>query len=74
VKILRNEPARVIAFVLALIGLASAFGLHLSDDQSAAIVAAVSAVLALIGGEAIRAQVSPVVGGEPQGDQDPEAG
>lgn len=57
---LRNEPARVVAVVIALIGLASAFGLGLSDAQAAAIVSAVGAVLAILGGETIRAQVMPV--------------
>lgn len=56
---LRTEPARVVAVLLALIGLGAAFGLNLTDDQVAAIVALVAAILALIGGETVRAQVTP---------------
>lgn len=58
-NILRNEPARVVAAVLAVIGVATAFGLGITDGQQAAIVAVVGAVLALVGGEAVRAQVTP---------------
>lgn len=56
---LANEPARVVAAVLALVGLATAFGLGITDGQQASIVAAVGAVLALLGGETVRAQVTP---------------
>jgi hypothetical protein len=58
-NILKNEPARVVAAVLALIGLATAFGLGITDGQQSAIVAAVMSGLALLGGEAVRAQVTP---------------
>lgn len=56
---IRNEPARVVAIVLALIGVASAFGLGITDGQQSAIVALVGAVLALLGGETVRAKVTP---------------
>jgi hypothetical protein len=56
---IKNEPARVVALVLAVIGVATAFGLGITDGQQAAIVAVVGAVLALIGGETVRAQVTP---------------
>lgn len=59
-KIIRTEPARVIAAVVALLALAGAFGLAITDQQSAAIVASVSALLALASGEVTRSQVSPV--------------
>jgi hypothetical protein len=72
VNILRNEPARVTALVIALIAAASAFGLHVSEDQKAAIVAVVGAVLALLGGEVVRSQVTPVAPAQPGGNQDPE--
>jgi len=61
VKTLEGEPALVTAGVLALIGVAAAFGLHISNDQQAAIVALVGAALALIGGGVTRSKVSPVV-------------
>lgn len=73
-NLFRNEPARVIAFVIAVIGVASAFGLGITDGQSAAIVAVVGAALALFGGEVVRSQVSPVNPTQPTGPQDPDAG
>jgi hypothetical protein len=72
-NLIRTEPARVVAVVLAVIGVASAFGLGITDGQSDAIVAVVSAVLALLGGEAVRSQVTPAAPGQPSGPQDPEA-
>lgn len=57
--LLKMEPARVVGVVLALIGVASAFGLGITDGQQAAIVALVGAVLALVGGETVRSQVTP---------------
>jgi uncharacterized membrane protein YeiH len=73
VKLIRTEPALVTAAVLALIGVASAFGLGITDGQSDAIVALVGAVLALVGGGVIRSQVTPAAPGQPGGNQDPEA-
>lgn len=58
-NIFKTEPARVIAVLTALVALGSAFGLGITDGQLAAIVAVVSAVLSLVGGEAIRSQVTP---------------
>lgn len=57
--ILTREPARVVAVVLAVIGLLTAFGLGITAGQSAAIVAVVASVLALLGGEVTRSQVTP---------------
>jgi len=57
---IKAEPAMVVALVLALIGVASAFGLAVSDDQRSAIVAVAGAVLALIGGGVTRSQVVPL--------------
>ena len=57
---LKNEPARVVAIVLAIIGVASAFGLGITSGQSDAIVSLVGALLAILGGETIRSQVTPV--------------
>ena len=56
----RLEPARVIAAVLAMLALAAAFGLAISEEQVAAIVGFVAAILALLGGEAVRANVMPM--------------
>lgn len=56
---IRNEPARVVGVVLAALGLLSAFNLGISDEQTAAVVALVGAVLALVGAETVRAQVTP---------------
>lgn len=58
-NVIKNEPARVVAVTLATIGVLASFGLGITDGQSAAIVADVSAVLALLGGEAVRSQVTP---------------
>ncbi|MGI8682022.1 MAG: hypothetical protein ACR2JO_07820 [Mycobacteriales bacterium] len=58
-NVIRTEPALVVAVVLAVIGVASAFGLGLTDGQADAIVAVVGAVLALVGGAVTRTQVTP---------------
>jgi len=57
---IKSEPAMVTALVLALIGVATAFGFAVSDDQRSAIVAAVGAVLAIVGGGVTRSQVVPL--------------
>ena len=51
-----REPAMVLALVLALIVLGVSFGLQLSSDQTAAILAVTAVVLGLI----TRSQVTPV--------------
>lgn len=56
---MKFEPARIIAALSALLTMAAAFGLGISDQQSAAIVAAVAAILQVFIGEAIRAKVYP---------------
>ena len=60
----QREPARVVAVVLAVIGVLSAFGLGITEGQTAAVVALVASVLALAGGEATRSQVTPVALGK----------
>lgn len=60
IEFLRNEPARVVAVVLAVLGVLTAFGLGITEGQSGAIVALVGAVLAILGGEATRSQVMPM--------------
>ena len=57
---LRDEPARVVGCILALLGLLTAFGLGVTDEQTAAVVAFVGAVLAFFGGETVRSQVMPM--------------
>lgn len=59
-KLITTEPALVSGIVLAIIGVASAFGLGITSGQSDAIVALVGAVLALVGATATRAQVAPM--------------
>lgn len=54
------EPALWVALVTAVVDLAIAFGAPISMDQKAAIVGAVSAVLAVVGGFVVRSQVTPV--------------
>lgn len=56
---LRREPARITGLVIAVIALAGAFGLGLSEEQTAAVVAFVGAALAIAGAEATRTQVTP---------------
>ena len=51
-----REPAMVLALVQALIVLGVSFGLQLSSDQTAAILAVTAVVLGLI----TRSQVTPV--------------
>jgi len=51
-----REPAMVIGAIMALIALATGFGLDISGEQQALISAAVAAVLSVV----TRSQVSPV--------------
>lgn len=53
-KIWLNEPAGFVATIQTLIALAIAFGIHLTADQVATILAAITAV----GGLLIRSQVT----------------
>ena len=56
---IKNEPALVVGLVLAVIGVASAFGLGITDGQRDAVVALVGAGLALLGAGVTRSQVTP---------------
>lgn len=56
---IRREPSRIVGFVLAVVGVCTAFGLGLTQAQQSAIVAIVGAALALLGAEVTRSQVSP---------------
>lgn len=53
---MKNEPVLIAAAIQALILAAVSFGLHWSTDQVAALMAAVTAVLAIF----VRSQVTPV--------------
>jgi len=52
----RNEPVLVTGFVQAVLGLLLAFGLDLSNEQTASIMVATAAVLAFVA----RRKVTPV--------------
>ena len=56
---IKNEPALVVGLVLAVIGVAAAFGLGITDGQRDAVVALVGAVLTLLGAGVTRTQVTP---------------
>lgn len=56
---IKNEPALATGAVLAVIGVASSFGLGITDGQRSAIVALVGAILALCGAGVVRQNVTP---------------
>lgn len=56
---IKDEPALVVGVVLAVIGVASSFGLGITDGQQDAIVALVGAVLAIVGAGVTRTKVTP---------------
>jgi len=58
VSFCRNEPVRAMSILNALIVLAVAFGAHLTTPQISAIIAFAAVILG-IGGEIVRAQVTP---------------
>lgn len=60
-----QEPALWIGLVVAALGLAVAFGVHVTDDQQKAIVAAAEAVLVILGAVATRQLVTPVAPPKP---------
>ena len=53
-----KSPARIVAFTIAALDLAVAFGLNISTDQQSKIVAFVGALIVLLGGEIVRANVT----------------
>lgn len=53
---IRRNPARTLAVVGALIGLATAFGLDLTVEQHGAI----NALFVILIGESVRGKVSPI--------------
>jgi hypothetical protein len=58
-RFFKAEPARAVALVIAVLSVATSFGLGITDGQQAAIVALVGAVVAMVGGETVRSQVTP---------------
>lgn len=69
---MKNEPAITVASitagVTALLALAAAFGLQLSDEQQAAILGVVAVVAPLVVGFVARRYVTPVSGGSEYGE------
>jgi hypothetical protein len=59
--VIRREPALIVGLIEALLVLAVAFGLDLTAEQMAAIVA----VATVLGGLVVRSQVTPVAELEP---------
>jgi hypothetical protein len=59
--VIRREPALIVGLIEALLVLAVAFGLNLTAEQTAAIVA----VATVLGGLVVRSQVTPVAELEP---------
>lgn len=57
--LLAREPALVIGLVVTFLGMCSAFGFAITQEQIAAIVAFVGSLLALSGFLAARGRVSP---------------
>jgi len=51
IDFIKSNPARIVGFASALFVLLSAYGLFITDDQKAAVLGILSAVLVLIGGE-----------------------
>ncbi len=58
-----NEPALIVGLVVALLGMASAYGLALTQEMIGATVAFVGALLAVVSALATRARVTPSSGG-----------
>ena len=59
----KNEPVTltglIVAAVAAIVSLVTAFGLHVSPDQAAAIIGTVTAVAAVVGFLVARTKVTP---------------
>jgi uncharacterized membrane protein len=53
-----KSPARIVAFVAAVLVLLVAFGVQITTGQSEAILGAVGALITLLGGEITRSQVT----------------
>lgn len=56
---IKENAARVLAVISAVLILLAAFGLHISGQQDGAIVGLATSILALLTGETVRAQVVP---------------
>lgn len=68
---LKSEPVRAYSILLAIITVATTFGLDLSTEQTAAVLA-LAAVILGVGSQAVRATVTPAVNLE-TGPPPPEA-
>jgi diacylglycerol kinase len=60
IALIKREPALTGGVVTALLALAAAFGLHVSDLQAGALQGGISAVVALAAAFGVRAEVTPV--------------
>ena len=56
---MNTEPALIVGFISAAIMLAIAFGVPITDDQTKAVIAFVTAAIPIIGGIVIRQNVTP---------------
>ena len=56
---IKNEPVRVYSVLASIVMAATAFGFNLSQQQSAAVLAIIAALLG--GGQAVRSIVTPTV-------------
>ena len=57
---MRTEPALIIGFIGALLSLAIAFGVPITDDQTKSIIAFVTAAIPFVGAIITRQNVTPV--------------
>lgn len=56
---MNTEPALIVGFISAALVLAVAFGVPISDDQTKAVIAFVTAAIPIVGAFITRSQVTP---------------
>ena len=66
VELWAKEPAMVVGVVSALIAVAAAIGLAVTDELAEAIYAAITAIGAILGALITRSQVTPVADPAPE--------
>lgn len=57
---IKREPALLVGVIVAILSLATAFGLPIDDGVKSSVVGVVTAVLALLGAGVTRSKVTPV--------------